>query len=127
VREYIGKLEAVIIGALLALGIGAHRVAEHPGVWVGEKKICSIGIHVSHHITTHGFALNVSNDLRYFECVRPCGLSGKAMTSVSELLGHQVGMETIIETLRPSFSEVFRLSCQQESDKWLSMLDVLNG
>jgi lipoate-protein ligase B len=127
VREYIGKLEATIIRVLLALGIRAHRVAERPGVWVSDKKICSIGIHISHHITTHGFALNVSNDLRYFEYVRPCGLSGKAMTSVSQLLGHPVGMEMVIETLLPSFSEVFGLSCQQESDKCLSMLDVLNG
>jgi lipoate-protein ligase B len=127
VREYVGKLEAVIIGVLLALGIQARRVAACPGVWVGEKKICSIGIHISHHITTHGFALNVSNDLRYFEYVRPCGLSGKAMTSVSELLGHRVAMETIMEALLPSFSEVFGLSCEQGSDKWLSILDVLNG
>jgi lipoate-protein ligase B len=127
VREYIWKLEAAIMSVLLALGIRARRVAEHPGVWVGEKKICSIGIHVSHHITTHGFALNVSNDLRYFEYVRPCGLSGEVMTSISELLGHQVAVETIIETLIPSFSEIFGLSCEQESDKWLSILNIPNG
>ena len=127
VREYMWKLEAAIMGVLPALGIRAHRVAEHPGVWVGDRKICSIGIHISHHITTHGFALNVSNDLRHFEYVRPCGLSGKAMTSVSELLGHPVAMETIMEALLPSFSEIFGLGCEQGSDKWLSMLDVLNG
>ncbi len=127
VREYIWKLEAAIMGVLLALGIRAHRVAEYPGVWVGKKKICSIGIHVSHHITTHGFALNVSNALWYFEFVRPCGLSSEVMTSISELLGHQVAMDTIIETLLPSFSEIFGLSCEQESDRWLSILDVPNG
>ncbi len=127
VREYIRKLEATIIKLLLALGIEAHRVAEYPGVWVGERKICSIGIHASHHITTHGFALNVSNDLRYFDHVRPCGLSGGVMTSVSESLGHPAAMETIIEALLPCFSDVFGLSCEQESDKWLSMLDVPNG
>jgi len=127
VREYIRKLETTIVKLLLALGIQGHRVAEYPGVWVGEKKICSIGIHVSHHITTHGFALNVSNDLRYFEHVRPCGLPGEVMTSVTELLGHRVGMEAIIETLLPSFSEIFGLSCEQESDRWLSILDAPNG
>ena len=127
VRGYIWKLEATVIELLLALGIEADRVAEYPGVWVGEKKICSIGIHVSHHITTHGFALNVSNDLRYFRYVRPCGLSGEVMTSVSELLGHRVEMETIIERLLPSFSETFCLSCDQESDRWLSILDAPNG
>lgn len=127
VREYIRKLEATIIKSLLALGIEAHHVAEYPGVWVGEKKICSIGIHISHHITTHGFALNVSNDLRYFDYVRPCGLSGEVMTSVSELLGHPAPMETIIEASLASFSETFGLSCEQESDRWLSILDVPNG
>ena len=127
VREYIWKLEATVIELLLALGIQADRVAEYPGVWVGGNKICSIGIHVSHHITTHGFALNVSNDLRYFRYARPCGLSGEVMTSVSELLGHRVEMETIIERLLPSFSETFCLRCEQESDRWLSILDAPNG
>jgi lipoate-protein ligase B len=102
-------------------------VAEYPGVWVGEKKVCSIGVHVSHHITTHGFALNVSNDLRYFEYVRPCGLPGEVMTSVSELLGHRVEMKTVIEKSLSSFSDTFCLSCEQENDRWLSMLDAPNG
>ena len=127
VREYIRKLEATVIKLLLALGIEAHRVAEYPGVWVGERKICSIGIHISHQITTHGFALNANNDLRYFDYVRPCGLSGEVMTSVSEVLGHQVGMKTVIEELLTSFSGTFRLSCKQESDRWLSTLDTRNG
>ena len=127
VRDYVRQLEAAITGVLLALGIRAHRIAEYPGVWVSDKKICSIGIHVRHHITTHGFALNVSNDLRHFEYIRPCGLSGKAMTSISQLLGHPVAMETIMETLLPSFSEIFGLSCEQESARWLSILDVPHG
>ena len=127
VREYIWKLEAVIIKLLLALGIQGYRLAGYPGVWVGEKKVCSIGIHISQHISTHGFSLNVTNDLRYFGYVRPCGLAGEVMTSVSELLGHWVAMETIIEKLLPSFSEIFCLSCEQESDRWLAILDVRNG
>jgi lipoate-protein ligase B len=127
VREYIRKLEATIIRLLLALGIEGRRLAEYPGVWVGEKKICSIGIHISHHITTDGFAINVSNDLRYFQYVRPCGLPGEMMTSISELLGHSVEMKTVIEKLLPSFSETFGLSCEQEGDKWLSILDAPNG
>jgi lipoate-protein ligase B len=127
VREYIRKLEATITQTLQALGIQGHRVAEYPGVWVDEKKICSVGIHVSRHITTHGFALNVSNNLRYFRYVRPCGLSGEVMTSVSELLGHRVSVKTVIGKLLPSFSETFCLTCEQESDRWLSILDAPNG
>ena len=127
VREYIWKLEEAIVKLLLALGIRAHTVEQYPGVWVGEKKICSIGIHVSRNITTHGFALNVSNDLHYFQYTRPCGLSADVMTSVSESLWCPVDMKMVIEELLPSFSETFGLSCEQESDRWLSTLDAPNG
>ena len=127
VREYIWRLEEVAIKSLLVLGIRGHRVTKYPGVWVGRKKICSIGIHVSHYITTHGFALNVDNDLRYFEYIRPCGLTGEVMTSLSELLGHPIGVETIIGDLLHSFSETFGLSCKRGDGKWLTMLDALGG
>jgi len=127
VREYIWKLEAVIIKLLLALGIQGHRLAKYPGVWVGEKKICSIGIHVSHYITTHGFALNVDNDLRYFEYIKPCGLISGVMTSISQLLGYPVEAETIIGDLLHCFSETFGLKCEQGDDRWLAMLDALSG
>jgi lipoate-protein ligase B len=127
VRKYIWKLEEAIIKLLLALGIQGYRLAGYPGVWASEKKICSIGIHVSRYITTHGFALNVTNGLRYFEYIRPCGLQGEVMTSISELLGHRIEMETIIEKLHPSFSEAFCLDCKQESDRWLAILNARSG
>lgn len=127
VREYIRKLEAAIIKLLLALGIQGYRLAGYPGVWASGKKVCSIGIHVSHCITTHGFALNVTNDLRYFEYITPCGLPGEVMTSISELLGHWVEMKTIIGELLPCFSEMFCLSCEQETDRWLATLDARSG
>lgn len=127
VRGYIWRLEVVIINLLLALHIQSCQVAECPGVWVGESKVCSIGIHVSRYITTHGFALNVSNDLRYFEYIRPCGLSSKVMTSVSELLGYPVEVETVIGDLLRSFSETFNLRREQGEDKWLAILDAPSG
>ncbi len=127
VREYIRKLEAVIIKLLLTLGIQGHRVAKYPGVWVGEEKVCSIGIHISHYITMHGFALNVNTDLRYFEFINPCGIKGKVMTSVSKLLGHPVEVETVIECLLNCFSAVFGLRCNRGDGKCLTMLDALSG
>ena len=128
VREYIWKLEEVIIKLLLALGVQGYRVAKYPGgVWVGERKVCSIGIHVSHYITMHGFALNVSNDLRYFEYIRPCGLRSEVMTSLSELLGYSVEVEAIIEALLNSFSATFGLKREQGLNKCLAMLDALSG
>ena len=127
VRDYIWKLEEAIIGTLLALGIQGCRLAGYPGVWANGKKVCSIGIHVSHGITAHGFALNVTTDLRYFDYIRPCGLTGEVMTSISELAGHTVEIKEVIEKFLPSFSETFGLSCEQESDRWLSTLDVRSG
>lgn len=127
VRQYIWRLEAVIIKLLFALGIQGHRLAHYPGVWVGDKKICSIGINVSHHITTHGFALNVSNDLRCFQYIRPCGLGSEVVTSISELLGHSVKVETIVRNAVRCFSETFVVSCEQGDDICLAMLGALSG
>ncbi len=127
VREYVQKLEEAIIKLLLALGIQGYRLAGYPGIWAGEKKVCSIGIHVSHHITTHGFALNVNNDLRHFEYIRPCGLGGEVMTSISELLGHRTELETIIDKLLRSFSEAFCLDCEQDNGKWLAIVSAQSG
>ena len=110
VREYIWKLEEAITNLLLSLGIRSRRVAKHPGgVWVGDQKVCSIGIHVSRYITTHGFALNVNPDLRYFEYIKPCGLKNTVMTSVSKLLGYPIEVEDIIESWLHSFSDIFGL------------------
>lgn len=84
---YVRLLERALISALSQEGIGARaRVDEGPaftGVWVGERKIASIGVHLSRGITTHGFALNVDNDMRPFEWVVACGLPDVWMTSVA--------------------------------------------
>ena len=128
VREYIWKLEEVIIKLLLYLGLQGHRVAKLPGsVWVGEEKVCSIGIHVSHHITMHGFALNVNTDLRHFEYINPCGIKGRVMTCISKLLGYPIEVEAITEALLDSFSATFELNRERGLEKCLAMLDALNG
>ena len=110
VREYIRKLEEVIIRLLGGFGIESQRNGDRPGgVWAGDRKICSIGINISHHITTHGFALNVNNDLKYFDHIRPCGMEGASMTSMAELLGHPVPFDAIVHNWIRLFSEVFAL------------------
>jgi len=127
VREYIWKLEAVIIKLLLDLGVQGHRVAKYPGVWVGEEKVCSVGIYVSHYITMHGFALNVNTDLRYFQFINPCGIEGKVITSVSKLVGYPVDVEAVIGRLVNCFSTVFGLRCAQGDNKCQAILDALSG
>ena len=128
VRQYIWKLEEVIINLLLTLGIQGHRSSNYPGgVWVSERKVCSIGIRVDHYITMHGFALNVNTDLQHFKYINPCGIKGKVMTSISELLGNPVEPEAIIGIFLDSFSETFGLKCERWNDKCLAMLDALSG
>ena len=91
VDRYLRTMESAIIAALAAVGIHARaRPADGPdytGVWVEERKIASIGVHVSHGVTTHGFAVNVTNDLEPFAWVTACGLPGVSMTSVARELG----------------------------------------
>jgi lipoyl(octanoyl) transferase len=86
VVEYVRTLERALVSALSEEGITARaRDAEGPdytGVWVSERKIASIGVHVARGVTTHGFALNVENDLQPFSWIVPCGLDGVQMTSV---------------------------------------------
>ena len=82
VHAYLRCLESALIRAVGRFGIGGERVAGRRGVWVGSRKLVSIGIGVKRWVTTHGFALNVSTDLRYFEAIVPCGLPGVQMTSL---------------------------------------------
>jgi len=83
VHQYVRALERAIIETLGVYGIGAARRDKLTGVWVGERKIASIGIGIRRWITLHGFALNVDCDLRFFDRIVPCGLDGCRMTSIA--------------------------------------------
>jgi len=84
---YLRQLEATLIAALGELGIAAERKPPYTGVWVGGRKIASLGVHVRRWVTLHGFALNVNNDLSGFDLIVPCGIPGVRMTSVARELG----------------------------------------
>jgi lipoate-protein ligase B len=128
VSQYIRKLEGVILKLLLGFGIQGQRVEKYPGgVWVGEEKICSVGIHVSHYITMHGFALNVNTNLQHFEYINPCGIKGVVMTSISKLLGYPVEVEAVIPSWLDIFSKTFGLRRKKGLEECLNMLDVLSG
>src|SRR5206468_12572113 len=83
VRWYLDVLEGVLVAALAALGIAAGRRAGLTGVWVGERKIASIGIALRRWVAWHGFALNVAHDVSGFAPITPCGITGVEMTSVA--------------------------------------------
>jgi lipoate-protein ligase B len=127
VRQYIWSLEEVVIMLLHSIGIHGNRVADHRGVWVGDKKICSVGINVSRGISTHGFALNVNTKLHCFQYIRPCGLESEVMTSISQLSGRSAEVETVISDAIRCFSQVFGLDCRRRDDTWLTILGALSG
>ncbi|HEX2703082.1 MAG TPA: lipoyl(octanoyl) transferase LipB, partial [Solirubrobacteraceae bacterium] len=85
---FLRAIEASIVAALAGEGIDARGADDRPtGVWVGDRKIASLGIHVARGVSTHGFAVNVENDLTPFEWIVPCGIEGVQMTSVARETG----------------------------------------
>jgi lipoyl synthase len=99
IPDYVHGVEQVIIDALSDLGLpGAGRLPDHPGVWVGDRKICAIGVRVSRGRTMHGFALNVDPDLAYFGHIVPCGIADKGVTSLAAE-GLDVSMQQVVDAV----------------------------
>jgi lipoyl(octanoyl) transferase len=112
-KLYVRMLEEVILRVLDRWNISAHRLDRLPGVWMGTEqmeKIASIGVRISHGITTHGFALNVDLDLSPFSHIVPCGIPGCRMTSMSRILGHPVDVAAVKSALAAAFADVFRMT-----------------
>jgi len=105
VHAYVRALEEVIIRVLADFGLTGERVAGATGVWTGGAKICAIGVHLSRWVSSHGFALNVTTDLQYFQYIVPCGLT-KPVTSLRQL-GVAVSMDEVKSAVRRRFAEVY--------------------
>ena len=112
VTDYVWKLEETAIRTLATLGIKGERISDWRGVFVGGDKICSLGVRISGGVSMHGLALNVNTDLKYFDYIVPCGLSGIKMTSVAAIKGQIVDMPLIQEILVMKFADIFRFSCE---------------
>jgi lipoic acid synthetase len=110
VRSYIRDLSGAIICVLGGFGITATRKEGFPGVWVGQKKIASIGIAVSKWVSYHGFALNVCPNMDHFALIVPCGLSDVTATSMADLLDRTVDLEEIKPLLLEQMVGVFGFS-----------------
>ena len=109
VYEYIRRMERVIVCALGDWKVEAEVVEGLTGVWTPERhKVGSIGVHVSRGITTHGFAINVNNDLEPFEWIVPCGIEACQVTSVSRELGATQDLDAFATTVRDRFGETYQ-------------------
>lgn len=105
---YLRQLEAALIAALADLGIAAGRNPGYTGVWTGGRKIASIGVHVKQWVTLHGFALNVTTALDWFDLIVPCGIPGVRMTSVAaEVPGLERPWERARDAVTARFAEAF--------------------
>ena len=108
--RFVKALEQVLISTLAEFGIQAVSEDRPTGVWVGNAKIAAIGVRVSRGVTMHGFALNVSPDLSYFDHIVPCGLPDAAVTSMSRELDRVTDVGAVTGTLVRCFGETFGMN-----------------
>jgi lipoyl(octanoyl) transferase len=114
---YLRQLEQALIDALAEFGIEGGRRPKLTGVWVGDRKIASIGVHARDWVTWHGFALNVTTDLSYFDLIVPCGISGVEMTSMAlELAPDTIDLVAVRKVVAESFGATFNLAIADYPD-----------
>ncbi len=112
IHKYLRFLEEVIIRTLAEYGLKCERSKGETGVWLGvgtpfARKICAMGVRTSRWVTMHGFALNVNTNLGYFDNIIPCGIKGKAVTSLAAEINRTVSIEEVKEKILKHFSELF--------------------
>ncbi len=109
IKDFVWRIEEVFINLLIKeYNITAHREDEkNRGVWIKDKKITAIGIAVKRWVTMHGFAFNVNTQLEHFRWINPCGITDKGVTSLQELLGHEMDFEKVSQLVIKYFCEVF--------------------
>jgi len=132
VHWYVRTLEEAMIRASADFGITAYRIPGKTGIWVQpagnipEEKLAAIGVHISRWVTSHGFAFNVSTDLRYFDLIIPCGIADRKATSLERLLHRNVALDEAKPGLVHHLSELFSFTPKEVSRKQLlATLDAL--
>ena len=119
IHKYLRLLEEVIIRTLADYGIKGERSEGETGVWLDvgtpfARKICAMGVRASRWVTMHGFALNVNTDLGYFDNIIPCGIRGKAVTSLNvELSKEKVDTEEVKTLILKHFEEIFGVTIKK--------------
>lgn len=116
---YVRMLEEAMIRATAEFGIMAERVAGKTGIWVRaggtEEKLAAIGVHISRWVTSHGFAYNVTTDLRNFDLIVPCGIADRKATSLEKLLGRNVEQAEVAPRIAKHLGELLGLEMKESS------------
>ena len=107
VKSYVKMIEQLISNTLMYYGLETNVPIKETGIWVEDKKIASIGIHVSRGVTMHGLAVNISTDLSYFDNIISCGIEGVKMTTIDKELGKKIAMNDIKKQLISNFNKIF--------------------
>jgi lipoyl(octanoyl) transferase len=112
IHKYLRFLEEIIIRTLNDFGIVSERSQNETGVWIDSdlvfsRKICAMGVKASRWVTMHGLALNVNNDLSYFENIIPCGISNKSVTSIQKETGMNISLNQVKKIITKYFIEIF--------------------
>jgi lipoate-protein ligase B len=108
IHGFLRRIEETLILAIEKYGVFGERGIQ-TGVWVKNRKVASIGAAIRNWISFHGFALNVNTDLGYFHLITPCGFPGSTMTSMKDLLGHEVNFQSVQNEVAEAFERVFEL------------------
>jgi lipoyl(octanoyl) transferase len=116
VKQYVERLEEVVIRSIATYGLQGYRLPQATGVWLEPhspqaRKLCAVGVRCSHAVTMHGFALNVNTDLRCFALINPCGFTDKGVTSLANELGRELNMDEVQTIVAEKFEEVFGECC----------------
>jgi lipoyl(octanoyl) transferase len=130
VAWYVRSLEEAMIRASAEFSISSRRVPGRTGVWVDvpaggaavEEKLAAIGVRLSRWVTSHGFAYNVSTDLRYFDLIVPCGIADKRATSLEKLLGRGIALKEVSPKIAAHLSELFDLDLRAASREDLDVM-----
>jgi lipoyl(octanoyl) transferase len=118
---YLRSLEQLVIDALGLFGLSASRVNGYTGVWVGNRKICAIGVNVRRWVTMHGFALNVNTDMSMFQHIIPCGIAGYGVTSLAGMLERHVPLRDVENALLDACARNFHVTLHETTKKELGI------
>jgi len=117
--RFVRSLEEVVIRSASEIGIDLHRSDVQTGVWSGQRKVAAIGVRLMRmRVSLHGFALNCTTDLSWYDAIVPCGLAEEGVTSLSELAGREVTVQEMAPIVARRFAEVFGLRFEIQEREW---------